>query len=32
MTDLSTEMVNTENNEVLVSYQPVETEDAGKAS
>jgi tetratricopeptide (TPR) repeat protein len=30
MTDLYTEMVNTENNEVLVSYQPVERKPAGE--
>jgi len=29
-TDLSTEMINTENNEVLVSYTPVEKKPAGK--
>ena len=29
-TDLSTEMINTENNEVLVAYQPVEKKEAGK--
>jgi tetratricopeptide (TPR) repeat protein len=29
-TDLSTEMVNTENNEILVSYTPVEKKPAGK--
>ena len=28
--DLSTEMINTENNEVLVSYQPVEKKEGGK--
>ena len=30
ITDLSTEMVNTENNEVLVAYQPVEKKEGGK--
>ncbi|MCX6254845.1 MAG: tetratricopeptide repeat protein [Bacteroidia bacterium] len=30
ITDLSTEMINTENNEVLVSYQPVEKKEVGK--
>jgi len=30
LTDLSTEMVNLENNEVLVTYQPVEKKAAGK--
>jgi len=30
MTDLSTEMINSENNEVLVSYQPVEQKKADK--
>jgi tetratricopeptide (TPR) repeat protein len=30
ITDLSTEMINSENNEVLVSYQPVEKKEAGK--
>jgi tetratricopeptide (TPR) repeat protein len=29
ITDLSTEMVNTENNEILVAYQPVEKKEAG---
>ncbi|MCX6223925.1 MAG: DUF5107 domain-containing protein [Bacteroidia bacterium] len=30
LTDLSTEMINLENNEVLVSYQPVEKKEGGK--
>jgi tetratricopeptide (TPR) repeat protein len=30
LTDLSTEMINTENNEVLVMYQPVQKKEAGK--
>lgn len=30
LTDLSTEMINLENSEVLVSYQPVEKKEAGK--
>jgi tetratricopeptide (TPR) repeat protein len=30
LTDLSTEMVNSENNEVLVAYQPVEKKEGGK--
>jgi tetratricopeptide (TPR) repeat protein len=29
-TDLSTNMINTENSEILVAYQPVEKKDAGK--